>query len=33
MQERANAYSLHPALLVVADSESRWEPIEARGWR
>src|SRR5207247_7452970 len=24
---------LHPALLVVADSESRWEPVDARGWR
>ncbi len=25
--------NLHPALLVVADSESRWEPVDARGWR
>src|SRR5207247_2545877 len=25
--------NLHPALLVVADSHSRWEPVDARGWR
>jgi D-serine deaminase-like pyridoxal phosphate-dependent protein len=25
--------NLHPALLVVADSEARWEPVDARGWR
>ena len=25
--------NLHSALLVVADSEARWEPVDARGWR
>jgi D-serine deaminase-like pyridoxal phosphate-dependent protein len=24
--------NLHPALLVVHDSETRWEPVDARGW-
>jgi D-serine deaminase-like pyridoxal phosphate-dependent protein len=25
--------NLHPALLVVHGSDSRWEPVDARGWR
>jgi D-serine deaminase-like pyridoxal phosphate-dependent protein len=25
--------NLHPALLVVQDRDTRWEPVDARGWR
>jgi D-serine deaminase-like pyridoxal phosphate-dependent protein len=25
--------NLHPTLLVIHGSESRWEPVDARGWR
>ncbi len=25
--------NLHPAVLVVRGATSRWEPIDARGWR
>ncbi|HKW60828.1 MAG TPA: alanine racemase [Candidatus Dormibacteraeota bacterium] len=25
--------NLHPALLVIRGSQSRWEPVDARGWR
>lgn len=25
--------NLHPALLVIQESEARWEPVDARGWR
>lgn len=25
--------NLHPALLVIGGSQTRWEPVDARGWR